>query len=469
MLTEKNFDAALQVMNFSRHGNRYEKIFSDNVTMAVDFAAKKLFYPAQIKGRDRNNFFDAEHKENLVVFECVNRLLEKGYKPEDIWLEKNWSLGHSQKSGRADICVSSEGKVLFIIECKTAGAEFNHELSNMLADGGQLFSYWQQEQSCKWLMLYASDFADNILKFFAASVSCNEKIYRDAHTVPERFKIWSERYEKKFLGDVIFHDETVAYKIGVKPLRKRDLKNFSENKSVVNKFEEILRHNQVSDKENAFNRLIALFIAKLVDESHTPDEEEVSFQFRDGSDTHEIFQDRLQKLYADGMKKFMSEDIFYLPENYPDKVFENFMDEENHDSQIKDLRENFRKLKFYTNNAFAFIEVQNDKLFYLNSKILKEVVDTLRDYRIIGSEDLQTLGDLFEQLLDKGFKQDEGQFFTPTPIAQFIWDSLPLDKIISEEPPKIIDYACGAGHFLTEGFKAVNDYYARKNLTPPTM
>ena len=468
MLTEKNFAAALQNMNFIARGNSYEKIFANNIILRADLATQKLFYPSQIKNHDRNNFYDDSHRENLVVFECVNRLLDKGYKPNDIWLEKNWQLGHTQKSGRADICVSSNGKTLFIIECKTAGAEFNQEIKNMLADGGQLFSYWQQEQYCKWIMLYASDF-DGKLKFSAKSVSCNEIIYRDAKTVEDKFKIWCERCEKKFSGDVIFHDETVAYKIGVKPLRKRDLKNFSENKSVVNKFEEVLRHNNVSDKENAFNRLIALFIAKLVDESHKSDGDEVDFQFKEGSDTHETFQDRLQKLYADGMKKFMGEDIFYLPEDYPDKVFRNFNDEENFDSQISDLRENFRKLKFYTNNAFAFVEVQNEKLFYLNAKILREVVDILRDYRIIGSIDLQTLGDLFEQLLNKGFKQNEGQFFTPTPIAQFIWDSLPLDDIISDEPPKIIDYACGAGHFLTEGFKAVNDCFARKNLPPPIL
>ena len=69
------------------------------------------------------------------------------------------------------------------------------------------------------------------------------------------------------------------------------------------------------------------------------------------------------------------------------------------------------------------------------------------------------LGDLFEQLLNKGFKQNEGQFFTPTPITRFIWDSLPLEKIMTKadgiEYPKVIDYACGAGHFLTEGFEAV--------------
>lgn len=70
------------------------------------------------------------------------------------------------------------------------------------------------------------------------------------------------------------------------------------------------------------------------------------------------------------------------------------------------------------------------------------------------------LGDLFEQLLNKGFKQNEGQFFTPIPITRFIWDSLPVTRIIKKadgiEFPKIIDYACGAGHFLTQGFEAVN-------------
>lgn len=104
--------------------------------------------------------------------------------------------------------------------------------------------------------------------------------------------------------------------------------------------------------------------------------------------------------------------------------------------------------------------------FYQNGKILVEVVQLFEKYRIIGSNDLQTLGDLFEQLLNKGFKQNEGQFFTPIPITRFIWDSLPL-KMLAErngsEYPKIIDYACGAGHFLTQGYEAVNEFFGSNN------
>ena len=72
------------------------------------------------------------------------------------------------------------------------------------------------------------------------------------------------------------------------------------------------------------------------------------------------------------------------------------------------------------------------------------------------------MGDLFEQLLNQGFKQNEGQFFTPVPITRFIWKSLPLDSIVQDEAgavhyPRVIDYACGAGHFLTEGFEEISD------------
>ena len=63
-----------------------------------------------------------------------------------------------------------------------------------------------------------------------------------------------------------------------------------------------LRHNNVSDKENAFNRLVALFICKLVDEIQKDMEEIVDFQYKVGTDTYESLQDRLQRLHKEGME-----------------------------------------------------------------------------------------------------------------------------------------------------------------------
>ena len=68
---------------------------------------------------------------------------------------------------------------------------------------------------------------------------------------------------------------------------KKNLRDFTPGDKVVNNFEEILRHNNVSDKENAFNRLIALFICKLVDESTKGEDDEVDFQYKQGTDTYE--------------------------------------------------------------------------------------------------------------------------------------------------------------------------------------
>jgi type I restriction enzyme M protein len=72
------------------------------------------------------------HSENLVVLECVNRLLIKGYRPKDLTLEKKWSLGRTAKGGKADVIVNDlEGKALFIVECKNWGSEYEKEKSRM--------------------------------------------------------------------------------------------------------------------------------------------------------------------------------------------------------------------------------------------------------------------------------------------------------------------------------------------------
>ena len=239
-------------------------------------------------------------------------------------------------------------------------------------------------------------------------------------------------------------------------MRKGQLRDFSPEDKIVNRFEEILRHNNVSDKENAFNRLVALFICKLVDEIKKLDLDEVDFQYKQGTDTYESLQDRLQKLHQQGMEEFMKEKIFYVEADYAERLFEQYTGRKRK-AAIEDLNRTIRILKFYSNNDFAFKDVHNEELFFQNGKILVEVVQLFQPYRIVYPSKHQFLGDLFEQLLNKGFKQNEGQFFTPTPITRFIWDALPLQQYISKRDlPRIIDYACGAGHFLTEAVEAIN-------------
>ncbi len=473
MITVNNFKSALVCMGFSESGSLFEKKFpAFGCSLTVDFSCAKLIYPNEIRGRERNNSFDAP--ENFVVFECVNRLLAKGYRPEHIELEKEWHLGHDAKSGRADICVSApDGSMLFIVECKKAGREYDKAYKDTLTDGGQLFSYWQQEQATKWLVLYASDLTESGISYKAPTINCSDdpnivalaqkdksiRLYSAAHTAEERFDVWKETYACLIHENLVFSPDTKAYKIGIRPLRKKDLRDFTPEDRIVNRFEEILRHNNVSDKENAFNRLVALFICKLVDEITKGDDDIVEFQYKQGTDTYETLQDRLQRLHQEGMEKFMCEKIFYVPANYPEWLFTTYTGRKR-EKAIEDLREKIRILKFYSNNDFSFKDVHNEELFYQNGKIIVEVVQLFEQYRIVYHSKHQFLGDLFEQLLNKGFKQNEGQFFTPMPITRFIWDCLPVREITHTgsgiKYPRVIDYACGAGHFLTEAVEAIN-------------
>lgn len=470
MITKSNLKNVLISIGFINTSNdKYEKQYpSLDCSITVDFRNEKITYPEdkgfKVNVATTTNFSDPE---NFVVLECVNRLLDKGYRPENIELERVWTLGHEQKGGRADICVTDQnGEMLFIVECKTYGSEYNKEMKNILFDGEQLISYWQQERGCKWLVLYASTINGNDeIEYITDSIDCSDDenilnlakkdttilLYKNAHTVLELYEVWKETYEQRFSGDIIFRDDSVAYDIGAKPLRKKDLKDFSENDKIVNRFEEILRHNNVSDKKNAFNRLIALFICKLVDEIQKTDNDIVEFQYKVGTDTYETLQDRLQRLHKEGMEKFMREEIFYVSDDYAENLVKQYT-KQKRVKMIEELRNTLRILKFYTNNDFAFKDVHNEELFYQNGKILVEMVQLFQDYRIIGSADVQMLGDLFEQLLNKGFKQNEGQFFTPTPITRFIWDSLPLGQIMSKangiEYPKVIRLRLRSRTFL---------------------
>lgn len=488
----KNLLELLQIIGFEKDGGDndvYLKKYANNNqhVITVNIHGKQINYNAG--GRQKIGIGDlttsnTSKPENLVVLECVDALLELGYQPQHIALEKRWNLGHTAKGGKADICVynATGDKIFIIIECKANHDLFEEELARMQSDdaktyGSQLFSYWQQERSTKWLALYTSSIKSNKLAREISCISCEDSemakemaaqddtipLYRKATDVASLHRAWKETYHGHLYGDVIFQN-SAAYQIDVHPIRKKDLIDFSIEDNIVEKFSEILRHNNISDKGNAFNKLMALFICKLVDELEKDQNSEMAFQSKAGQ-TYEDLQDLLQRLHQIGMKRFMREDIYYIDEErWAEGMLETYVGYKRPEF-LNALKAALRETKYYTNNDFAFKEVHNEELFKQNGKVLVEVVRLFQKFRIIGSQNLQFLGTLFENLLNKGFKQDEGQFFTPVPIAHFIWDSLPLHKIIKQEGnriqyPKIIDYSCGAGHFLTEGISAVNDHMA---------
>ena len=229
---------------------------------------------------------------------------------------------------------------------------------------------------------------------------------------------------------------------------------------IFNRFLEILRHNVISDKGNAFNKIFTLFLCKVYDETTTGDGEELKFQWLEGRDNHVDFQLRLTDLYSKGMKKFLDRTVSDFNNEDFDKRCANL----NEDTKQYLLKE-VNKLRLEKNNEFAIKEVYDSTSFEENAKVVKEVVELIQGYRIRYNKRQQYLSDFFELLLTTGLKQEAGQYFTPVPIAQFIIKSIPLDSIMAEKLsrkdgeilPYMIDYASGSGHFITEYMHEIQD------------
>ncbi|TNB56647.1 N-6 DNA methylase [Campylobacter helveticus] len=423
--------------------------------MQVDFASQQLIYPQGIKIHDTttSNF---SHPENFVVFECVHRLLEKGYKAESLELEPKWQLGREAKSGKADILVrDNKNAPYLIIECKTAGVEFSKEWSRMQENGGQLFSYFQQEKATKFLCLYTSDleaesksikYQNYIIQAFDNDEYLQEneleKSYKKASNNTELFAVWKESYELQFFTQGIFENDVNAYKILELTPTFSNLQELKEE-GKYHEFAKILRKHNISGKENAFDKLVNIFLCKIYDESFNKNNLKFGY-FGVMADTYASMQDRLMLLYKEAMSEFLGEEITFVSNDDIEKAFKKL-----HATDLKaQIQKHIKELKFYSNNDFAFLEVHNKELFLQNALVLKEIIELFSPYKLTQNSTNQFLGNLFELFLQKGMKQDEGQFFTPIQICEFIMYALPLDSMLSSKPLKVLDFACGAGHFL---------------------
>ena len=453
----------LQVIGFQPKENAKDifiKKYQEGYVIEVDFQKEIINYGEKIicESKTTQNFSQAE---NFVVLECVNRLLEKGYKPENITLEKTWAAGHGT-SGRLDICVSREdGSEYLLIECKTHGKEFEKEFTRMKKDGGQLFTYFKFSNKADVIMLYSSELKGKEIVYRNEIVKIEDD-YRTGDV-----KDFYEKWSKLTKDNGVFDKWVNPYNFESKALTINDLEEIKQEDSsfIFNRFLEILRHNVVSDKGNAFNRIFTLFLCKIYDEKDKEDtDKELEFQWFESSftyegihyekDTHVTFQIRLTDLYKKGMKAFLEKNVTDFSESEFNNRY-SFLTEE----QRTPILQEFRKVRLEKNNEFAIKDVYDEQSFYDNAVVVKEIVELLQGYKLRYTKKQQYLSDFFELLLTTGLKQESGQFFTPVPVAQFVIKSLPIDNIIKEKLqngekgeylPYVIDYAAGSGHFLTE-------------------
>lgn len=479
-LNKENLRELLSSLNFQEASNIWTRNYESGAGIAVDFNKQTIQYdpvdssfkngeypsinkPASgfIIHRDTTLNFSA--KENFVCLVCIHLLLEKGYEPKHIVLEPSFQVGHVNKPSYGDILVfDKKYKPLVLIENKTFGAEFSSEWNNMQKDGGQLFSYLgplrNQLGACENIVLFASEFDDGLVtKSHIITLKDNEKRIAELENpltfenTDSPFKVWEQTYAKSFETKGLFESDIAPYSIGKTKYTISDLKGLShaEIRPIYHEFATILRNNAITDFEHSFYILIDLFLCKITDERNNPND--LQFYYKGISrDTPKEYCSRLLKLYKQGKKELFGVDVINKEENDIKQIF----DDTNRsltNGLFKGIKALFEEIKFYNIKKFNFIDVENKEEFELNFQILIKITALIQDINLSNSETNHFFGDLFEGLLSKNVHQTEGQFFTPLPIVNFIIRSLP--EFTNSNSVKVLDYACGAGHFLTEFIK----------------
>ncbi|EAH9101528.1 restriction endonuclease, partial [Campylobacter jejuni] len=284
--------------------------------------------------------------------------------------------------------------------------------------------------------------------------------YKKSNNNIELFKTWKESYELQYFKQGIFEENVNAYKILEITPTFDNLKELKEE-GKYHEFAKILRKHNISGKENAFDKLVNIFLCKIYDETFNKNNLKFGY-FGVMADTYANMQDRLMWLYKEAMKEFLGEKITFVSNEDIEKDFKQLKIK-----TLKEVMQNYiKELKFYSNNDFAFLEVHNKELFLKNALVLKEIVELFANYKLTQNSTNQFLGNLFELFLQKGMKQDEGQFFTPIQICEFIMYSLPLQEMLSKSSKalRVIDYACGAGHFLNTYANELKRYLTEDEL-----
>lgn len=485
MITQANLAELLRFLDFSENNGIFKKEYNHGASIEVNFNTLKITYApidTSFKGKEGKNKFPSKgqpskgfvihrdttlnfkQNESFVCLVCIHLLLIKGYEPKHIVLEPEFDLGHAVKPSFGDILVfDKEYNPLVLIENKTYGSEFSKEWNKMQKDGGQLFSYLgplvRDFGLCDSLVLFAADFEDRLIpKSHIITLKDSEKRIAELenpktfkNTQGKYFDVWSETYAKSFETKGLFEKDVEAYTIGKLKYTINDIESLShaEIRPIYHEFATILRNHAITDFEHSFYILVDLFLCKITDERNNPDD--LQFLYKGITrDTPKEYCARLLDLYQQGKKQLFNIDVINKNESDIEQIFE----EKNRlkNGLYNGIKELFEEIKFYNIKKFNFIDVENKEDFEINFQILIEVTSLIQDIRLSDSETNHFFGDLFEGLLSKNVHQTEGQFFTPLPIVNFIIKSLP--EFPNKESIKVLDYACGAGHFLTEFLKA---------------
>lgn len=390
----------------------------------IDTEKKAISYSEKIKTSRKIKSITGD--EEIVRAFLVNRLINKlDYKVENIELEKEYIIkgGHGELNPRIDLVVKDlEGNPFFFIEVK-APDKFEKDKAEI---EGQLFSLAQAEER---------DFKKDVryLVYYTVELSGDDILDRAIIIDFEKYKTYGEWEKDGFIS--VSNELTAAYgKPKKTPLTKGDEKydlrvriDRKEIEGLARNLHDVLWGGGGINDSEIFYSLVNIILAKIQDEYEKEDGEEYDFQVYQYGDyienTSRIYE-RINSLYKRALKEQLN------------VTEQQKIDDDN----------------IINRNKFSL-----NKLVYTVQVL--ETFSFLEGRSSLDGKDI--LGDFFENITREGFKQNKGQFFTPTNIVKFIIYALGIDKLAieklntSRELPLIIDPSAGSGTYLVEAMKVI--------------
>jgi len=390
-----------------------------NKVVSINIDTEKISYSEKIKlHRQIEKITGAEEISRAFL---IDRLInELDYPAELIEIEKEYNIGRPKvQKARIDVVVKDKNNnPFFFIEVK-APEKFENDKEYI---EGQLYQLAKLETNKpKYLVYYTTEENEDIIS--------DRLIIIDFEKYPE-YSDWVNDGLVSVGSELTAGYDKPKKQPFIKGHEKHDLKTKikkQEIEALAKNLHNVLWGGGGTTDSEIFYSLVNIILAKLQDESEREDDEEYHFQIHSYGDNTENLNkvfDRVNDLYRRALREKL-----------------NITDE----AKI--------------NKAYVI----NEEKFPLNKLVY--CVSQLEPYSFydgrnsIDGKDI--LGDFFESITRDGFKQTKGQFFTPTPVVNFILYAMHLDTYAIErlnndrELPYIIDPSAGSATYLVEAMKAI--------------
>ncbi len=395
------------------------------VVTKLDLDTGKLAYDKIVQCQKRT---DAKPEELCRAYLLTKLVNELGYAPDKIEIEHEYTAGRPHTiTSRIDIIVrDANGDAFLFIEVKNQDEYATVDKDSVIEE--QLFKLAGMERTeghdVKYLVLYTTNDATGTIS--------DECIIIDNKKYPS-FADWelTRDYTNTIPARYGKAQKTPYVKASAKDL-DTDFTNEMLNQ-LQSDLHNVLWGGGGTDDNEVFASLTNLILAKIQDEDEKEDGDTYDFQSltfeKDGDEqfeTNETLFERINELYRRALKS----KLYILDEAELKKSY-----------VIDTKKFSLSKLKYAVQKmeGLSFVDGKNS----------------------LSGKDI--LGDFFEGIIQNGFKQSKGQFFTHINIVKFMLYAIQADKLAikrikeDKEIPYMIDPSAGSGTFLIEYMKFITE------------